>query len=336
MARALRIEYPGAVYHVTVRGNQRREIFLSNHDHERFLFKLEESAQRYEIRIYLFCLMTNHVHLVVETPRGNLGQFMHRLQTAYTVYFNRRHRQSGHLTQGRYGAILIDKDEYILKLSRYVHLNPVYIAEHRNKTNKERVDIVRRYAWSSYRSYIGAVKPLRFVDDAPILAMMAPIKHKQRSLYRRFVESGVRNMDAAFIESKRQSRLCIGSETFQDKIHALYQKLIDRRNSKEDVSFRREGRTYSVEEVLETVCHVLGMDRSKLLSRQRDSLARPVTAKALCDYTGLTQREIAEVFNLSSGGAVSKQLARLSRMAKENKSVQRIQKNIDRAIQRLH
>ena len=89
-----------------------------------------------------------------------------------------------------------------------------------------------------------------------------------------------------------------------------------------------------MEEVLETVCQVLGMDRSKVLSRQRDSLARPIAAKALCDDAGVTQREIAEVFNLSSGGAVSKQLARLRRMTKENKSVQRIQKNIERAIQR--
>jgi REP element-mobilizing transposase RayT len=128
MARPLRIEYAGAVYHVTVRGNQRSNIFRSTQDRERFLFKLEESAQRYDIRVYLFCLMTTHIHLVLETPRGNLGKFMHRLQTAYTVYFNRRHQQCGHLMQGRYGASVVEEDEYILKLSRYVHLNPVYIA----------------------------------------------------------------------------------------------------------------------------------------------------------------------------------------------------------------
>ena len=84
---------------------------------------------------------------------------MHRLQTAYTVYFNRRHQQCGHLMQGRYGASVVEEDEYILKLSRYVHLNPVYIAKHRKKTYKERVDVLRSYVWSSYRSYVGKAKP---------------------------------------------------------------------------------------------------------------------------------------------------------------------------------
>ena len=104
MARAQRIEYEGAVYHVTARGNERRAIFHDDADREHFLRTLGESVGRFEVRLYLFCLMSNHIHLVVETPRANLGQFMHRLQTAYTIYFNRRHQRCGHLMQGRYKA----------------------------------------------------------------------------------------------------------------------------------------------------------------------------------------------------------------------------------------
>jgi REP element-mobilizing transposase RayT len=94
MARPLRLEYEGAVYHVTVRGNQRGIIFRDDDDRTWFILKLAESVKRYDVRLYLYCLMTNHVHLVLETPRGNLSQFMHRLQTAYTVFYNRKHRQS--------------------------------------------------------------------------------------------------------------------------------------------------------------------------------------------------------------------------------------------------
>ena len=103
MARTQRIEYEGAVYHVTARGNERREIFRDDADREHFLRVLGESVGRFEVRLYLFCLMANHLHLVVETPRANLGRFMHRLQTAYTIHFNLRHCRSGHLMQGRYG-----------------------------------------------------------------------------------------------------------------------------------------------------------------------------------------------------------------------------------------
>ena len=164
MARPVRIEYKGAVYHVTIRGNNRNAIFAEDSDRERFVVDLEESVQWFDVRLYLFCLMTNHVHLVLETPRANLSSFMHRLQTAYTVYFNRRHDQSGHLMQGRFGAAVVDEDEYILKLSRYVHLNPVFVRAHQSKSPRERTEILRAYLWSSYRSYVGLSKSLSFVD----------------------------------------------------------------------------------------------------------------------------------------------------------------------------
>ncbi len=257
---------------------------------------------------------------------------MHRFQTAYTVYFNRHHQQSGHLMQGRFGAALIDTDEYILKLSRYVHLNPVYIAEHRDKTPRERVDILRRYIWSSYRSYIGKVKLLDFVDYTPIISMMGRIKRKRPSVYRRFVESGIRDIDAAFIESRRRSRLCIGSDAFHEHIEKIYEKLVDGRDSKEDASFRRVAHTYPMNTVLDCVCKVMGIDRSVLTSRRRDSLMRPIAARALCDHAGMTQRQVAEVFDLSSGGAVSKQLARLSEMINKDKTLQKKLADIDRTV----
>ena len=104
MARPLRVEYEGAIYHVTARGNDRRSIFRDDRDRQRFCDRLGDCVEAHEVRLYMFCLMANHIHLMLETPAGNLSQFMHRLQTAYSVYFNRRHQRSGHLFQGSIGV----------------------------------------------------------------------------------------------------------------------------------------------------------------------------------------------------------------------------------------
>ena len=117
MARPIRIEYEGAVYHVTIRGNERKPLFKTDSDRERLITTLAQSAERYNIRLYLYCLMLNHAHFVLETPRANLSRFMQRFQTAYTVYYNLRHHRSGHLMQGRFGASIVNEDRYILKLS---------------------------------------------------------------------------------------------------------------------------------------------------------------------------------------------------------------------------
>ncbi len=236
MARPQRIEYEGAVYHVTVRGNERRALFLDDGDRERFLRVLGESVASFEIRLYLFCLMGNHIHLVLETPRGNLGRFMHRLQTAYTVYFNHRHQRHGHLLQGRYGACLVERDAYLLRLSRYVHLNPVFTKALRHRPAGERRVFLREYPWSSYRSYIGKDRRLGWVDYAPILATVASAGSQSAATYRRFVEAGMEQIDVAFLEEQKASRLCLGSERFQARIRALYEDRLRGRPRSEDIA----------------------------------------------------------------------------------------------------
>jgi REP element-mobilizing transposase RayT len=127
MTRPLRIQFRGAWYHVTSRGNERRDIFSDDTDRGRFLEILADSAAIYGTQIHAYVLMTNHFHLVVHTPQANLSRFMQRFNTTYTVYFNRRYYRRGHLFQGRYKALLVDADNYLLELSRYVHLNPVRV-----------------------------------------------------------------------------------------------------------------------------------------------------------------------------------------------------------------
>src|SRR3989338_2828867 len=140
MSRPLRIQYPNAHYHVIVRGNERRRIFWEEKDFEHFLTLLEKTCERFNLRIFAFVLMTNHVHLMVETPLGNLSAVMHWLTTSYSVWINRRHGRSGHLFQGRYRSVLIENESYYLELSRYIHLNPI---------RARRVKRPEEYRWSS-------------------------------------------------------------------------------------------------------------------------------------------------------------------------------------------
>ena len=145
MGRPLRIEFENAVYHITSRGNERKKIYRDDGDKENFLGLLEDYKNRYNFVIHCFVLMDNHYHLVIETLRPNLIKIMHGLNSGYTGYFNKKYKRSGHLFQGRYKAIIVDKENYLLELSRYVHLNPLR-AKIINKT--------KDYKWSSYGGYI--------------------------------------------------------------------------------------------------------------------------------------------------------------------------------------
>jgi putative transposase len=176
MARPLRIEYEGAFYHITARGNERKSIFLSRADYEKFLSCLKEAALRYSIIIHCYVLMGNHYHLLIETLRANLSAFMHALQSGYTTYFNRKRHRSGHLFQGRYKSLLIDKDVYLLELSRYIHLNPV--TAHMTARSED-------YRYSSYHAYLNPREDTGVYRDL-ILSMSKGIE-----TYRSFVESGL-------------------------------------------------------------------------------------------------------------------------------------------------
>ena len=155
MARHLRVEFPGAIYHVTCRmvGDWRTEktfLFRDDADHGRFLERLAERVEQYNIRLYLFVCMTNHFHLVFETPEANCSKFMQSLSTAYTVYYNLRHGRHGHLLDGRFKAKLVEGDDYLLSLSRYVHLNPVQVSSQKRQAIEERIKMLRAHRWSSY------------------------------------------------------------------------------------------------------------------------------------------------------------------------------------------
>lgn len=182
MARPLRIEYAGAVYHVTARGNARKKVFLDDTDRAEFLATLGWVVERFGWICYAYCLMDNHYHLLIETPQPNLSRGMRQLNGVFTQRFNRRHRRVGHLFQGRFKAILVERDSYLLALARYIVLNPVHA---------KRVAAAEKYPWSSYPPTLGLVPAPAWLSVDALLDSFAATRHVARKRYAAFVAEGV-------------------------------------------------------------------------------------------------------------------------------------------------
>ena len=309
MARPLRIEYPGAIYHVTVRGNARQNIFMDDKDRYLLYARLADSVKQYTVRIFLFCMMDNHFHLVLETPCANLSRFMQSVLTGHTVTFNLRHQRCGHLTQGRFHARLVDGDDYLLRLSRYVHLNPVRAGQRDNRPLVERVRDLRAYPWSSYRSYIGQARRLEWVAYEPMLALMGGRKKAQAERYRQFVETGLVKTDDAFQSVLCASCRCIGNDDFREWIEELHTEMLNARHRPQDVSFR-EAKAYrhDPETVLKAVAKYAKVSVSELGIRRRNWIWKGVVAHMLVKHAGLTRRDCARILGLNASSVVTYQM----------------------------
>ncbi len=206
MARPLRIEFPGAVYHLTSRGNEKRPIFLGDEDRKSFLNLLADVNARYHWVCHAYCLMDNHYHLLIETPEGNLSIGMRQLNGVYTQAFNRRHGRVGHLFQGRFKAILIEKDSHLLEACRYVVLNPVRAGA---------VENPERWRWISYRATGGREKSHPCLSTEWILHQFGGVREKAEREYRRFVREGMRG-ESFWKGVKAQS--IVGTEGFVERL----------------------------------------------------------------------------------------------------------------------
>lgn len=348
MARPLRITFPGAIYHVNCRmiGDSvrirdaaaakwpaERRLFRDVADHERFLENLSDRIEQYGVRLYLFVLMTNHFHLVLETPKSNCSQFMQSLETAYSVYYNLRHDRHGHLLDGRYKAKVVEGDDYLLALSRYVHLNPVRSKENDDSALTERIRFLRTYPWSSYPSYIGRRKPLGFVEYGPLLAQMNGRTGEWPRLYREFVETGLVGSDDDFEAMLHVSPRSIGGDRFRAWVDRLYHEQLERRVRREDVSFRRVTEVLQPEVVLAALAKVMGVDVSEFGRRQRNSPMRAMASHLLIRRAGLNQRQVADLLNMGSGAAVSKQLARHAEAFDHERSVKKTMGRVEKLLE---
>ena len=197
MTRPLRIEYAGAVYHITSRGNEKKAVFKDDEDRINFLNTLQHVKKRYNWLCHAYCLMDNHYHLLIETPDGNLSLGMRQLNGVYTQLFNKRHQRTGHLFQGRYKSILIQKDSHLLEVCRYVVLNPV---------RARMVERPEAWKWSSYRATAGREVPAVYLTTDWLLGQFNRKKATAEKEYRKFVEGGT-GKETIWREVKGQSIL---------------------------------------------------------------------------------------------------------------------------------
>ncbi len=206
MARPLRIEYAGAVYHITSRGNEGKPVFRSDQDRINFLNTLQHVNKRYNWICHAYCLMDNHYHLLVETPDGNLAIGMRQLNGVYTQLFNKLHGRAGHLFQGRYKAILIQKDSHLLEVCRYVVLNPV---------RAKMVNIPEAWKWSSYKATTGRESPYPCLTIDWVLGQFSGKRAIAEKKYKDFVQWGI-GQKTIWTEVRGQAIL--GEEEFANKM----------------------------------------------------------------------------------------------------------------------
>lgn len=310
MARKPRLQFEGAIYHVMVRRNGRTRLFTDNRDHERWQESLASGVTEYGVRLYLQCQMANHAHLVCETPGANLAAFMGSVLTSYASYFNRRHHLRGHVFESRYKAILVEGDIYLLRLSRYLHTNPVRTRAALRQTVRKRLEALRQYRWSSYRGYAGYGRLESFIEGGPILAI-TPGKGRMTERYRRFVETELVNDDIEFLDECRGAGLALGSAAFRQHIERRYAREVGERVAREDIALRRQVDRADPKRILEAVCSYYDVSRDALIRRRRGNEARAVTAALLTRLGGLTQRQAAGLLGVTTGASVCQMLAAL-------------------------
>ena len=206
MTRPLRLEFAGGLYHVTSRGDRQEDIYLDDADRDEFLEVLAEVIQRFNWSVHAYCLMSNHYHLLVETPDTNLSQGMRQLNGVYTQRFNRRHRRVGHVFQGRYKGMIIQKDTYLLELARYIVLNPV---------RARMVRSANEWRWSNYRATAGYSEAPAWLATDLTLTAFAARRGEAQKRYREFIAQG-KGQPSPWERLKNQ--IYLGDDTFVERL----------------------------------------------------------------------------------------------------------------------
>ncbi len=288
MARQLRIEYEGAFYHVTSRGNLKGDVFFDDSDRKRFLKILKRTKDRYRYLLHAYCLMGNHYHLLLETPKANLSQVMQNINTSYTVYINKRYGRFGHLFQGRFKAILVEKEDYLLQLSRYIHQNPV---------RSGITDSPMNYRWSSYQEFFRKNRG-GLAETEDTLSYFSKNKSAAIKKYREFVEGRTIN-DNSWLDEVRAG-VILGREEFIESI----KKFLCEKNMDVEIPSLKEliSADVSIEDVIKVIIEKYGKDA--LRSKKKNNIGRDVGIYLCRHLTGVKNIEIGRLFGIK-GAAVS-------------------------------
>lgn len=320
MARPLRIVYEGAFYHITARGNERKKIFLTRKDYEKFLSYLTDALHKFGMVLHPFVLMANHYHLVVESPKANLSSFMHTLNSAYTTYFNIKRGRSGHLFQGRYKAFVIDKDHYLLELSRYIHLNPV------------RAGMAERpeeYPYSSLRPYLFPKEESIVFRDL-IWDMISKERKKAPQRYRDFVESALLEKPRNPFE-KVYGGAILGGRAF---IKEVLQRLNDQNLGSKEISHRRvlASTTSDIDEIVQLLSKHFRVPKEKV---NTSSPYKGYAVYLARRHTPFSNSEIGGYFGGITYSAVTKIGTRLKERMEEDRELRADIKGLEETLSRV-
>ncbi len=315
MARPLRIEYPGAYYHVMNRGLARSNIFLDNHDRQRFLALIGETSKLWKVEVYAYCLMGNHYHLLLQTPNGGLSRAMRHLDGVYTQRFNRAHRRDGPLFRGRYRAILIEAEEYLLAVARYIHHNPVGAGI---------VSNMDHYRWSSHYGYLNKRKAPEWLNTDSILSRFG---QGRRGLmqYQTFMHSKVEKEIQEYYR-KPYFRPILGSKVFVQWVMEKIGKSAEVDGEKPE-SRRVFG--WEIEEIVRATAKVYGKTVLELRVKRR---GEPNEARSMAMYLcralgGHKLTEIGKVVGLEKYSSVSTAYLRIKeQMGRERRLSRRARK----------
>lgn len=317
MARPLRLEFPGAVWHVTSRGNNRGNIYLGEEDHLMFLSIFAEAVRRFRWIVHSYTLMTNHFHLVLETPEPTLSRGMKWMNGKYAQWFNRRHNRSGHLFQGRFKGFLVEKESYLLALIRYVALNPVRAGM---------VDRPESYCWSSYRATAGYEPAPTWLTTDWALALFGRDLAMQQSGYREFVDEGAGISRSPFEDAV--GKLFLGTASWVEKMQALVES--EPRSREHPAEQRFAGRP-ALTTIIEVVADVFQVSEADIrMGHGGDE--RKVVSWLGC-YEGMRRLSgIAEALELRSASRVSAMIADCDRDLKDDAAMREA---VDRCLDHL-
>ena len=310
MSRPYRLQAEHCLYHITSRGNERKNIFRREGDYLKFLGYVNKAKERYLFYVYAYVLMTNHYHLLLETRRANLSRIMQYINSSYTTYHNLRNKRSGHLFQGRYKSIVVEKQRYCLELSRYIHLNPV------------RAGMVKKpeeYRWSSYQGFLSR-RDDEYIDQRKAFEIMSI----GRKAYREFVEEGLDKKINLFKEV--YGGFWLGSPSF---IKASLSELRDQVEGCHELSYKGAfRRQIATEQIICKIEEVYGKKIDEIIkSKKRPMKEKKVLIYLLRRLTELTNQEIGEVVGMSyfavsmAGMSMDEEIKRDKRMKKEIENI---------------
>lgn len=309
MSRPLRIQYPDAFYHVTCRGNERREIFRHADDRKEFFRLLSRSLNIFEVQLLAYAMMPNHFHLLVCTPKGNLSEFMRHFNISYTGFFNRKYKRTGHLYQGRYKAFLIDENNYLMEVSRYIHLNPLRI-----KSQKPVGQRLRDLMINDSTSFPGYLQPQNrksFVQYKIILDYFGGENRNAMNEYQKFVAEGMERDLPSPLEKGKGTGV-VGSDDFIEKIQKTFSKSKGhQRSSREQPALRKLGKQIKPDHLIDQYAKLVKISREDLTRKGKQSAQRAMLMEMLYRICNLTQPEIGALLGGVDYSAVSQARKRL-------------------------